>query len=53
MDLSEEDLTYMIKVKPYLPEPTRQPATFLADTSDCLFMQRRLLAGSIEIYNGQ
>jgi hypothetical protein len=39
----------MIKVKPYLPEPSGQPSTFLADPADRLFAQGWLFTRSIKI----
>ena len=39
----------MIKVEPDLPKPTAEPATFLAGSSDGLFVERGLASRCVEV----
>jgi hypothetical protein len=43
------EYTYMIKIKPNLPEPTRKPPTLFASAADGFFVKRRLLPRCIKI----
>ena len=40
---------HVIKVEPDLPEPTAEPATFLAGSSDRFLVQRRLASRCVKV----
>lgn len=44
---------YMIKIKPYLPEPSGQPYYLFANTTNCPLMKRWVFLGNIKVYDAQ
>ena len=40
---------HVVKVEPYLPEPTTEPTTFLAGASDGFLVKRRLASRCVKV----